>query len=105
MGGYGSDDLAKAYWIIKISSGYHKEIKELHNFRIDNHGTPLLKNSLLFKMMYYRFDEVNQGGYDVSRKQQLDGKIKLTYIEEAFTTENWLIRIYRVKKPSEVSMV
>jgi dolichyl-diphosphooligosaccharide---protein glycosyltransferase len=25
----------------------------------------------------------------------------LTYLEEAYTTEHWLVRIYRVKKPHE----
>ena len=25
----------------------------------------------------------------------------LTYLEEAYTSEHWLVRIYRVKKPDE----
>jgi len=27
--------------------------------------------------------------------------IDLTYLEEAYTSEHWLVRIYRVKKPWE----
>lgn len=41
-------------------------------------------------------------GYDRTRNAEIGNKnIELTYLEEAYTTEHWLVRIYRVKKPHE----
>ena len=34
---------------------------------------------------------------NVSQPKDFD----LTYLEEAYTSEHWLVRIYRVKKPDE----
>merc|ERR1712110_1227673 len=39
------------------------------------------------------------GGYDRTRNTAVGVKnIKLKHLEEAYTSENWLVRIYRVKK-------
>lgn len=65
---YSSDDVNKAYWIFKITSGFHDDVKEMRNFNIDENGKDF-KSTLLFKMVYYRFDEVN--GYDYTRRQKL----------------------------------
>lgn len=41
-------------------------------------------------------------GYDRTRNAIIGNKdFELTYLEEAYTTEHWLVRIYRVKKPYE----
>ncbi|XP_026746831.1 dolichyl-diphosphooligosaccharide--protein glycosyltransferase subunit STT3B-like, partial [Trichoplusia ni] len=41
-------------------------------------------------------------GYDRTRGALPGNRgFKLTYLEEAYTTEHWLVRIYRVKKPDE----
>jgi dolichyl-diphosphooligosaccharide---protein glycosyltransferase len=41
-------------------------------------------------------------GYDRTRNAVIGNKdFDLTYLEEAYTTEHWLVRIYRVKKPHE----
>lgn len=60
----------------------------------------------MYKMSYYRFGDLHVGygqqpGLDRTRGYVI-GKtdIKLTHLEEAYTTENWLVRIYKVKKPS-----
>ena len=38
-------------------------------------------------------------GFDRTRNVEIGNKnIKLHYLEEAYTTEHWLVRIYRVKK-------
>jgi len=35
-------------------------------------------------------------GYDRTRNAEIGNKdIKLTHLEEAYTTEHWLVRIYR----------
>lgn len=41
-------------------------------------------------------------GYDRTRNAVIGNKdFDLTYLEEAYTSEHWLVRIYRVKKPHE----
>lgn len=41
-------------------------------------------------------------GFDRTRNAVIGNKnFDLTYLEEAYTTEHWLVRIYRVKKPNE----
>ena len=60
----------------------------------------------MYKLIYYRFGEVKikrdeDHGYDSVRKAVIGNKdYKLDYFEEAFTSERWLVRIYRVKKPA-----
>lgn len=41
-------------------------------------------------------------GFDRTRNAVIGNKdFDLTYLEEAYTSEHWLVRIYRVKKPHE----
>lgn len=41
-------------------------------------------------------------GFDRTRNAVIGHKdFDLTYLEEAYTSEHWLVRIYRVKKPHE----
>ncbi len=60
-------------------------------------------NCLMYRLCYYRFDEVKTShgkpeGYDVLRKYVMGKKnIRLRKFEEAFTSEHWMIRIYKVK--------
>lgn len=38
--------------------------------------------------------------YDRARGVEIGNKdVKLEYLEEAFTTSNWIVRIYKVKPP------
>ena len=74
-----------------------------------------LLNSLMYKLSYHRFSEINttdtaaiamarntdpnaaEFGYDRSRRTAIGrGNFSLTHFEEAFTTTNWMVRIYRV---------
>ena len=65
-------------------------------------GSDTLLNSLMYKLVYYRFGEIRikrdeDHGYDSVRKTVIgDRNIKLTHFEEAFTSERWLVRIYKV---------
>lgn len=76
-------------------------------FRVDAEGSPTLLNCLMYKLSYYRFGELkldyrSPAGYDRTRNTVIGNKdFSLTYLEEAYTTEHWLVRIYRVKKPDE----
>ena len=60
-----SDDIAKFLWMVRIGSGvYPDEIQEGDYFSDDGdfttgpNGSPALLNCLMYKMCYYRFDEV-----------------------------------------------
>lgn len=61
----------------------------------------------MYKLSYYRFGELkldyrSPAGYDRTRNTVIGNKdFSLNYLEEAYTTEHWLVRVYRVKKPDE----
>ncbi|TMW45423.1 hypothetical protein DOY81_009497 [Sarcophaga bullata] len=112
--GYSGDDINKFLWMVRIAEGEHpKDIKESDyftdrgEFRVDSEGAPALLNCLMYKLSYYRFGELKldyrgPAGYDRTRNAVIGNKdFDLTYLEEAYTTEHWLVRIYRVKKPEE----
>ncbi|KAB7506784.1 Dolichyl-diphosphooligosaccharide--protein glycosyltransferase subunit STT3B [Armadillidium nasatum] len=112
--GYSGDDINKFLWMVRIAEGEHpRDIKESDyftdrgEFRVDDQGSPVLLNCLMYKLSYYRFGELKldyrtAAGYDRTRNAIIGNKdIRLKYLEEAYTTEHWLVRIYRVKKPDE----
>merc|ERR1712179_533034 len=94
--GYSGDDINK--------SDYFTERGE---FRVDSEGSPTLLNCLMYKLSYYRFGELKMdyrspAGFDRTRNAVIGHKdFDLTYLEEAYTSEHWLVRVYRVKKPDE----
>ncbi|XP_020913083.1 dolichyl-diphosphooligosaccharide--protein glycosyltransferase subunit STT3B [Exaiptasia diaphana] len=108
--GYSGDDINKFLWMVRIAEGEHpQEIKESDyftpqgEFRVDAAGSPILLNCLMYKMCYHRFGEMqldfrSPSGFDRTRNVEIGNKnVKLEHIEEAFTSEHWLVRIYRVK--------
>jgi len=112
--GYSGDDINKFLWMVRIAEGEHpNDIRESDyftergEFRVDSEGSPTLLNCLMYKLSYYRFGELKMdyrspAGYDRTRNAVIGHKdFDLTYLEEAFTSEHWLVRIYRVKKPDE----
>ena len=56
---------------------------------------------LMYKLSYYRFGDLkldysSPAGYDRTRNAVIGNKdISLTYLEEAYTTQHWLVRVYR----------
>lgn len=106
--GYSGDDINKFLWMVRIAEGiWPDEVKERDFFnsrgeyRVDHDATDTMKNSLMYKMSYYRFAEL-YGGRDAPdrvRNQNIpaDRKITLDTLEEAFTSQNWIVRIYKVK--------
>uniref|UniRef100_A0A6Q2XN84 Dolichyl-diphosphooligosaccharide--protein glycosyltransferase subunit STT3B n=1 Tax=Esox lucius TaxID=8010 RepID=A0A6Q2XN84_ESOLU len=109
--GYSGDDINKFLWMVRIAEGEHpKDIRESDyftpqgEFRVDKAGSPILLNCLMYKMSYYRFGEMQLDfrtppGFDRTRNAEIGNKdIKLKHLEEAFTSEHWLVRIYKVKK-------
>ncbi|POY70124.1 hypothetical protein BMF94_6898 [Rhodotorula taiwanensis] len=106
--GFSGDDINKFLWMVRISEGiWPEEVNEQKYFtsrgeyRVDDQASETMKNSLMYKMSYYRFNELYGGGpaQDRVRGQTIPaGQIKLDTLEEAFTSENWIVRIYAVKK-------
>lgn len=105
---YSGDDINKFLWMVRIAQGVYPHIKEedFYNrgqYRIDQYASETMANSLMYKLSFYRFDEVKTAhqkpaGFDTVRNQEVGTKnMKLKHFEEAFTSENWIVRIYRVK--------
>ncbi|KAI8035128.1 hypothetical protein M5D96_012073 [Drosophila gunungcola] len=109
--GYSSDDINKFLWMVRIGGstdrGAHIREKDYYaangEFRVDKEGSPTLLNCLMYKMCYYRFGQMyTEGGkaqgYDRVRAAEIGNKdFELDVLEEAYTTEHWLVRIYKVK--------
>ncbi|KAB7498735.1 Dolichyl-diphosphooligosaccharide--protein glycosyltransferase subunit STT3A [Armadillidium nasatum] len=109
--GYSSDDINKFLWMVRIGGstekGYHIKEHDYYTpageFRVDREGSPTLLNCLMYKMCYYRFGQVyTEGGkppgYDRVRNVEIGNKdFELDVLEEAYTTEHWIVRIYKVK--------
>ncbi|RPD58951.1 oligosaccharyl transferase STT3 subunit [Lentinus tigrinus ALCF2SS1-7] len=106
--GYSGDDINKFLWMVRIAQGvWPEEIQEPNYFtakgeyRVDDQAAPAMKNSLMYKMSYYRFAELYGGNSAVDRvrgQQVPKTGPTLDYLDEAFTSENWIVRIYQVKK-------
>lgn len=109
--GYSSDDINKFLWMVRIGGSTDRgaHIKESQyytpqgEFKVDKEGSPVLLNCLMYKMCYYRFGSVytESGkplGYDRVRNVEIGNKdFELEVLEEAYTSEHWLVRIYKVK--------
>lgn len=108
--GYSSDDINKFLWMVRIGGGVYPEIVEKDyfdeqgQFRVDSKASKAMLESMMYKLCYYRFGQIvtEQGrpsGFDRVRKVEIGNKdFELEYLEEAFTSEHWLVRIYKVNK-------
>eukprot|EP01038_Epipyxis_sp_PR26KG_P014595 gene14595-19601_t len=110
--GYSSDDINKFLWPVRIGSGvfpndmpHEKDFYSSGgNFDVGPGGAPALLNCVAYKLCYYRFGQMHTEygkppGYDRARGREIGRKnIELTTMEEAFTSEHWIVRIFKVKK-------
>lgn len=106
--GYPSDDINKFLWMIRIANGVFPEVKESDflgagsHYRVDEHASKTMLNSLMYRLSYYRFAEVGAlygtaAGHDRVRNAEIGlSDFSLKYFEEAFTSEHWMMRVYRV---------
>jgi dolichyl-diphosphooligosaccharide---protein glycosyltransferase len=110
MVGYSSDDINKFLWMVRIGGSVDPTVKEADylskqgSYVVDESAGPAMKKSLMYRLCYYRYGDATTAsgtGFDRVRHVQMKeaSSIKLKYFEEAFTSENWIVRIYRVKKP------
>ncbi|KAK7417967.1 oligosaccharyl transferase stt3 subunit [Neonectria magnoliae] len=105
--GYSGDDINKFLWMVRIAEGiWPDEVKERDFFtargeyKVDHDATETMKNSLMYKMSYYNYNTLFPSGQAVDRVRGVrmpDVGPVLNTVEEAFTSENWIIRIYKVK--------
>jgi dolichyl-diphosphooligosaccharide--protein glycosyltransferase len=105
---YPSDDINKFLWMVRIGGGVFPDIREADyldpqgNYRVDAEMGPALRDSLMYRLSYYRFADVGPimgapRGYDRVRQATIGlTDFKLTHFEEVYTTEHWMVRIYRV---------
>uniref|UniRef100_UPI00358E261C dolichyl-diphosphooligosaccharide--protein glycosyltransferase subunit STT3B-like isoform X2 n=1 Tax=Myxine glutinosa TaxID=7769 RepID=UPI00358E261C len=106
--GYRGDDIAKAPWMVRIAASVFPDIKEETYFTPgrgvvpDEEALPAFKNSLLYQLAYYRFAELQPDlsqppSFDQARQFEMGKAVgRLCRLEEAFTSEHWIVRIYRV---------
>ncbi|OII76232.1 oligosaccharyl transferase STT3 subunit family protein [Cryptosporidium andersoni] len=102
---YTSDDINKFLWMVRIASGVYPQIQqndyisESGYYTVGNEAPKAMLNSLIYKLSYYRFAEVQKDGFDMARNYNI-GKthFTLSHFEEVYTTDNWIVRIYKVKK-------
>jgi len=109
MIGYSGDDINKFLWMVRIGGGVNPRIQEPDYFTPQGHysigddASETMKNCLMYRLCYFNFDRVQtssdrQPGFDRARDQVVGVKnIKLKYFEEAFTSQHWMVRIYKVK--------
>lgn len=109
--GYASDDIDKFLWMVRIGSSVDSTVNEAEyftktgDFKVDAQGSPKMLNSLMYKLCYYRFGSVQTekgapAGFDRVRRAEIGNKhFELEHLQEAFTSKNWLVRIYKVKPP------
>ncbi|KAJ3246813.1 oligosaccharyl transferase stt3 subunit [Chytriomyces hyalinus] len=105
--GYSGDDINKFLWMVRIGEGvYPNDVNERSFFtergeyKVDDQATVTMRNSVMYKTSYYRFAEMfgGQAAYDRVRGQQIPKKpIVLHTMDEAFSSENMIVRIYKVK--------
>ena len=115
MIGYSSDDINKFLWMIRIAGSTDPNIKEIDfyapgsdppEYTVAANASPTMLNSLMYKCTYYRFGEMQfdphrPSGFDRVRNVEIGKKdISLKYIEEAYTSTNWMVRLYKVKPPA-----
>lgn len=105
--GYSSDDINKFLWMVRIAASVDSSVKEANylsrtgEYMVGENAGPALRNSMMYKMCYYRFGDMNNGMDRVRQIHVPDAKsIEFKHFEEAYTSEHWIVRIYRVKKPN-----
>lgn len=95
--------------MVRIGGGVYPHIKEedyvgRYGYRVDNQMLPAMKNSLMYRLSYYRTWDVETSagkpkGYDNVREVNPGYKnYKLHYFTEAFTSDKWIVRLFKRNK-------
>ncbi|CAI5723599.1 unnamed protein product [Peronospora effusa] len=112
--GMPGDDLDKLPWIVKISEGVFPDDVVESEFQVNGryifheNATLAMTQSVLYKLSYFEFNQVQSlpvkenddpvFGWDMNRRIRISGhNIDLHNFEHVFTSDAWMVRIYRVK--------
>ena len=95
--------------MVRIGGGEFPDIKESDfldargNYRVDEDMGKGLRDSLMYRLSYYKFADVGPlmgapRGYDRVRQTTI-GLVdyELRYFEEVYTSEHWMVRIFKLK--------
>jgi dolichyl-diphosphooligosaccharide--protein glycosyltransferase len=105
---YDGDDINKFLWMPKIANQTFTNISgdmyvaSPYEPTVGQGMTVNMSLSMLFRFCYYNFKRFQfhssvDKGHDLMRGKIIPNlDIKLTHFQEAFTSKNWIIRIYRV---------
>ncbi|KAF0690493.1 Aste57867_18118 [Aphanomyces stellatus] len=109
--GYGGDDLDKFSWFLRIAQGVYPDAVDVSQFQSNGFvdagekATDAMKACLLYKLSYYQFDQwvsdpaTGVRGYDMNRGARVRKEpITLTHFDEVFTSNAWIVRIYKVRR-------
>ncbi|KAI9998391.1 hypothetical protein PInf_002778 [Phytophthora infestans] len=114
--GMPGDDLDKLPWIVRISEGVFPDDVIESEFQVNGryifheNATLAMTQSVLYKLSYFEFNQVQSPsakegeedpvfGWDMSRRFRIPQRdINLQHFEHVFTSDAWMVRIYRVKK-------
>lgn len=108
--GYSSDDINKFLWPVRIGSGVFPNdmpgerdfYSSQGQFDVGPGGSPQLLNCVAYKLCYHNFGRMHSeygkpAGYDRARQREIGvPNVVLETMEEAFTSEHWIVRIYKV---------
>ncbi|KAI6244192.1 Dolichyl-diphosphooligosaccharide--protein glycotransferase [Aphelenchoides fujianensis] len=90
--------------VLLLTNSFSDYFTKSGEYRVDKSASPTMLNSLMYKLSYYKFGSVTTEhgrgtGFDRVRGSEIGVKdVTLKHLEEAFTSEHWLVRIYRTKK-------
>lgn len=121
VSGYGSDDINKFLWPVRISGNNENSsinmeaiyLNDKNQFDVGENASIALQSSVTYKLCYHNFDKISTvfnepKGYDRARNVVVSGakNIHLDIFEEAYTTSHWMMRLYAVKeKPNSNRIV
>ena len=75
-------------------------------YTVSSTATQTMLDSLMYRLSYYDFGKIRTMrdkpmGFDLVRQMEIGLKdYELKHLDEAFTSQNWLVRIYKVRKPA-----
>ncbi|RLN25921.1 hypothetical protein BBJ28_00018990 [Nothophytophthora sp. Chile5] len=112
--GMGGDDLDKLPWIVKITQGvfpddvFESEFQVNGRYVFHENATLAMTESVLYKLSYFEFNQVESApvqedeepvfGFDLNRRFRIPARdVVLQNFEHVFTSDAWMVRIYRVK--------
>lgn len=109
--GMGGDDLDKFPWIVRITEGVFPDATIESEFQVNGryvyheNATSAVTSSLLYKFSFADFAQLDTSdnanatlGFDRNRKTSVARDVSLAHFEQVFTSEEWIVRIYKVKR-------